>query len=195
VGNGKLAGKIVVVDPGHGGHDSGAKSPDGGYQEKNLTLKIGKYLSDKLASEGATVIMTRKTDVFIELTERAAIANRNNADFFISVHINSSSQNSTTSGTITFYHNQDPIKQLLADCIQREIAKVSKLRSIGTWSDTRIYQSGFSVLRNSKMPGVLVECGFINRSVDLKRMVTDDFQRAAAAAIVKGIKVYLGDGN
>jgi len=194
VGDGKLAGKIVVVDPGHGGHDSGAKSNDKSVFEKNLTLKIGKYLSEQLAAEGATVIMTRKTDVFIELTERAGMANRNKADFFISCHINSSSL-STSSGTITFYHNQDPICQLMADCIQHEIAKVSGLKSIGTWSDTRIYQSGFSVLRNSKMPAVLVEFGFINRAFDLKRMNMDDFQRSVAGAIVKGLKVYLGDGK
>ncbi|OJU61654.1 MAG: hypothetical protein BGO01_06205 [Armatimonadetes bacterium 55-13] len=195
VGNGKLAGKIIVVDAGHGGHDSGAKAVGGGTLEKTLTLKIAKQLSQKLADEGATVIMTRKTDVFIELTERAAIANRNKADIFISCHINSSSAKSKTTGTITFYHGQDAIGQVLADCIQSEIAKVSKLRSIGTWSDNRIYQSGFSVLRNSKMPCVLIEFGFINQSTDLKRMVTEDFQSSVAGAIVKGLKVYLGDGK
>lgn len=193
VGNGKLAGKIVVVDAGHGGHDSGAKG--GGVMEKNLTLKLAKQLSEKLANEGATVIMTRKTDVFIELTERAAIANRNNADLFISCHINSSGIKSTARGTITFYHARDPIGQLLADCIQGELSKVTKLPSIGTWSDTRIYQSGFSVLRNSKMPCVLIEFGFINQPSDLKRMVTEEFQSSTATAIVKGLKVYLGDGK
>jgi len=195
VGDGKLAGKIVVVDAGHGGHDNGAKSPAGEVVEKTLTLKIAKQLSEKLANEGATVIMTRKTDVFIELKERAEIANRNNADFFISCHINSNRLNNSTSGGITFYHLQDPICQLLADCIQREIGKASGLKSIGTWSDGRIYQSGFSVLRNSKMPAVLVECGFINHNFDRKRMMTDDFQSAIAGAIVKGLKVYLGNGN
>ncbi|MCC7229380.1 MAG: N-acetylmuramoyl-L-alanine amidase [Fimbriimonadaceae bacterium] len=195
VGDGKLAGKVVVVDAGHGGHDSGAKSPLNDAFEKNLTLKIAKQLSERLANEGATVIMTRKTDVFIELKERAEIANRNQANFFISCHINSNKLSNSTSGGITFYHKDDPIGQLLADCIQREIGKVSGLKSIGTWSDGRIYESGFSVLRNSKMPAVLVEFGFINHNVDRKRMMTDDFQRDVASAIVKGLKVYLGDGN
>src|SRR5262249_29367924 len=70
VGNGQLAGKIVVVDAGHGGHDSGAKTFDGSVQEKNLTLPITKLTAQKLAEEGATVIMTRKTDDFITLEER-----------------------------------------------------------------------------------------------------------------------------
>jgi N-acetylmuramoyl-L-alanine amidase len=195
VGDGHLAGKIVVVDAGHGGHDGGAKSPAKDAFEKNLTLKIAKQLSEKLAREGATVIMTRKTDVFIELKERAEMANRNGAHFFISCHINSNRLNNSTSGGITFYHKKDPIGQLLADCIQREIGKVSGLKSIGTWSDQRIYESGFSVLRNSRMPAVLIEFGFINHNFDRKRMVTADFQESVAGAVVKGLKVFLGDGN
>lgn len=194
VGDGHLAGKIVVVDAGHGGKDGGAQSPARDAQEKTLTLKISKLLSEKLAKEGATVIMTRKTDVFVELKERAEIANRNGAHFFISCHINSSAKGGT-SGGMTFYHKKDPIGQLLADCIQTEIAKVSKIKSLGTWSDQRIYQSGFAVLRHSKMPAVLIEFGFINHSGDRKRMVTADFQSGVADAIVKGLKVYLGDGK
>lgn len=196
VGDGRLAGKIVVVDAGHGGHDGGARSPAKDAQEKILTLKIAKQLSDKLAKEGATVIMTRKTDIFIELKERAEIANRNKADFFISCHINSSRLSNKTSGGMTFFHKNSPvIGQLLADCIQTEIAKVSKLKSMGTWSDGRIYDSGFSVLRNSKMPAVLIEFGFINHNVDRARMVTADFHEDVANAVVKGLKVYLGDGK
>jgi N-acetylmuramoyl-L-alanine amidase len=194
VGDGRLAGKIVVVDAGHGGEDSGTKSPAKDAMEKNLTLAIAKKLSKELADDGATVIMTRKTDVFIPLKERANIANRNQADFFISVHINSNGgKANTTSGGITFYHGGNAIGQLLADCIQREIAKVSGIPSIGTWSDTKIYQTGFSVLRNTTMPGVLLELGFMNHFRDRKRMLTQDFQNSVAKAVVKGLHTYLGD--
>lgn len=193
VGNGRLAGKVVVVDAGHGGHDSGAKSMDGSVLEKNLTLAIAKLLSQKLAQEGATVIMTRKTDEFIKLQERPMIANRNNADFFLSVHINSNGLDTKSSGSITFYHKGNAISSVLADCIQREIALTSGLPSIGVWSDGKIYESGFAVLRGSKMPAVLVECGFINNGKDRKRMVTADFQKAIADSIVRGLRIYLGD--
>jgi N-acetylmuramoyl-L-alanine amidase len=191
VGNGRLAGKVVVVDPGHGGHDAGTQHS--GISEKNLTLAIGKLLSKELASQGATVIMTRKTDVFIPLNERPAIANRNGADFFVSVHINSNSNDNTASGSITFFHAKDPICQLMADCIQREIVKVNGIGGMGVWSDQRIYNSGFAVLRGAKMPAVLVECGFLNTRKDRARMITDDFQQDIASAIVKGLKAYLGD--
>jgi N-acetylmuramoyl-L-alanine amidase len=191
VGNGKLAGKIVVVDAGHGGHDRGAHV--GSVNEKDLTLSISRLLSMELASQGATVIMTRKSDVFISLNERAAIANRNKADLFVSVHINSNGKSNSTSGTITFYHKGRGVGKLLAECLHEEISKVNGLPDIGVWSDGRIYNSGFAVLRQTSMPGVLLELGFINHSRDRARMVTSDFQQSIAEAVVKGLKVYLGD--
>jgi N-acetylmuramoyl-L-alanine amidase len=191
-GNGKLAGKIVVVDPGHGGHDRGCHTD--GVSEKELTLKIGKLLAAELSAQGATVIMTRKTDVFVGLNERAAIAVRNKADFFIAVHINSNGKANSTSGTITFYHKNKANSRTLAECLQREIGKVNELPDIGVWSDQRIYKSGFAVLRgSSQIPGVLLELGFMNHYRDRARMVQPDFHQDVAKAVVKGLKVYLGD--
>jgi len=193
VGDGKLAGKIVVIDPGHGGKDSGATTPARELMEKNMTLAIAKLASQDLAQEGATVIMTRKTDEFIPLPERSEIANRNHADFFISIHINANGLDTSSRGGITFYHLKDPICQVLADCIQSQIKLVSGLPNLGTWSDGKIYKtSGFAVLRYAKMPAVLIECGFINNAADRKRMMTDDFKESIASGIVAGLKVYLG---
>ncbi len=189
VGDGKLAGKVVVVDAGHGGQDSGAH--EGDIREKDLTLSIAKLVSADLARGGAMVIMTRKTDVFIPLLTRSEIANRNQADFFISCHINANQGN--TSGGITFHHKGNAISRLLAECIQAQIAKVSAIKNLGVWSDGRIHPSGFSVLRNTKMPGVLIEFGFIDNSKDRRRMITDDFQRNVANAVVRGVRSYLGD--
>lgn len=194
VGDGKLAGKIIIVDPGHGGHDSGAHRS--GVSEKNIVLAVAKDLAENLKREGATVIMTRKTDVFIELEDRGPMALRNKADFFISVHVNSTVGKNKKSGTITFHHLGNQFGKLLGECVQREIAKVSGLPGIGTWSDGKIYDSGFRVLRDTKsLPGVLVELGFVNHDKDRKRLVERDFQTKVAAAIAKGIKVYLGDGK
>ncbi len=193
VGNGKLAGKTVVVDAGHGGHDSGARSPDKQTQEKDLTLKIAIKLASTLASEGATVIMTRKTDVFIPLKERSDIANRNGADFFISVHINSNRAANSSTGQISFYHAADPIGMLLAECIQGEMAKVSKLKSLGVWTDQKIYSTGFAVLRYATMPAVLLEMGFINHSGDRARMTSPTFPADISRAVLQGLRIFLGD--
>ena len=193
VGNGRLAGKVVVVDPGHGGHDSGAKGY--GVCEKDLTLAIGRELAKDLAAEGATVIMTRQTDVFIPLTTRADIANSNHADFFISCHINSTGGEGSQSGGITFHHFGKGVSRLMGECIQAEVARVSGVPNLGVWSDGKIYRSGFSVLRNTKMPSVLLELGFINHPRDVKRLCQTDFQKVVPAAVVKGLKVYLGDAS
>lgn len=192
VGDGRLAGKVVIVDAGHGGHDTGATG--GGLREKDLTLAISRLLADDLTKAGATVIMTRKTDVFIPLLVRSDISNRNHADFFIAVHINSTGGSGSQSGTISFHHKGNPTGRLLAECIQAEMAKVNGLPNIGTWSDGRIYESGFSVLRNTRQrAAVLLELGFISTARDRNRMVTQDFQKGIAAAIVRGVRNFLGD--
>ncbi len=194
VGNGRLAGKTVVIDAGHGDHDSGARAPDKTANEKDLTLTISKLTAEELTKEGATVIMTRKSDIFIALKERAEIANRNSADFFISIHINSN-KTAKTSGSISFFHGTDQIGQVLAVCMQEELNKLP-IPGIGVWSDYRIYKNdGFAVLRHSRMPAVLLEMGFINHPKDLANLKTASYQQAAAKAIVKGLKVYLGDAK
>jgi N-acetylmuramoyl-L-alanine amidase len=192
VGDGRLAGKVIVIDPGHGGHDSGAAA--GGVREKDLNLQIGTRIASKLTQAGATVIMTRKTDVFIALAERARIANSNDADLFISVHINSNAGTPST-GTMTFHHKSREVGKLLAECLHREIMKVAGLPDKGVVSDGRIYQNGFAVLRLTKMPGVLLELGFINNQRDRQRMVTTDFQEKVSEAVVRGIQVFLGDAK
>ena len=99
--NPALTIKKIVIDPGHGGHDPGAIGPDG-IEEKNITLKIGSMLAEKLRAMGFRVIMTRDKDVFIPLEERTAIANMGNADVFISIHANASLSR-RTKGITTYY--------------------------------------------------------------------------------------------
>ncbi len=193
VGNGQLAGKIVCIDPGHGGHDTGAHA--GGVYEKNLTLSIAKKAADAFASAGATVVMTRKTDVFIPLLDRNYIADENNADFFISIHINSNTLANSMSGGIAFHHKDNDTSTILAECVQDQIAKISKLPSLGAWSDGKIYQSGFSVLRNAHQPAILLELGFINNTKDRARLRQTNFQDDVADAIVRGVQDFLGNGK
>lgn len=193
--NGKLAGKTIVVDAGHGGVDKGAKSSDGKVFEKDLTMSMVKQVSTALSKAGAGVILSRDTDFKVPLKDRSSVANQNRADLFVSIHFNSNRVANSRSGSMTFYHAQDRFGMLLAECIQSELAKVTKLPDLGIWSDTRIYASGFAVLRYARMPAVLVELAFINHSQDLKQVLSQDFQDATAKAIVKGIKVYFGDAG
>lgn len=195
LGSGGLGGKTIVIDPGHGGQDTGARSPDHEINEKDLTLAISADLGEDLASEGATVIMTRNSDVFIPLKDRSAVANDNGADLFISIHINSNAIRESRSGTTTYYHGHDPTGQTLAECVEHEIAKVSGLPKLGVSSDTSRYRTGFAVLRYSKMPAILVETGYLNCTLDRTKMCDENFQIIVAKAIVKGVKVFLSNAK
>lgn len=195
VGEASLLGKVVVVDAGHGGQDSGARAPDRSVDEKTVTLQIATDLANDLRSEGATVIMTRSTDVFIPLKERPAIANRNGADLFISIHINSNSIDNSKSGTTTYYHGDNPNGRLLAQYVEHEIVGEKQLPGLGVLSDTSRYKSGFAVLRYSRMPAILIETAFINNSVDRAKMITDSFQKTVASAVVRGLRMFLADAK
>ena len=192
VAGGPLSGKVIVVDPGHGGHDTGAKS--GGAIEKQLALAVSKLLTEELTKAGATVIMTRQSDVFIPLEIRSDISNRNHADMFVAIHINSTARANSQSGTISFHHLKNVTGRTLAEAIQAEMAKVTGLPNKGVWSDGRIYDTGFAVLRNTRQrAAVLLELGFINHGTDRARMLTADFQTKIAAAIARGVRKFFGD--
>lgn len=190
-GTGGLAGKVIVVDAGHGGKDSGAT--EHGVMEKNQTLPMAKTISKALGEAGASVILSRSDDTFVSLSERPAIANRSHADLFISCHFNSNSVDDSRSGIIVFHHKGTPMGMLLAECISHEIAKEKQLPDMGVWSDGRIYQSGFAVLRGSTMPAVLMELGFLNHSQDRSKIQSQEYRDAIARAVVRGVKEFFGE--
>ncbi|MEX2244287.1 MAG: N-acetylmuramoyl-L-alanine amidase [Fimbriimonadaceae bacterium] len=190
--DGGLAGKVIVVDAGHGGKETGTKW--GTTYEKDLNLKVAKKVAAYLTEAGASVVMIRSEDIQVPLLSRPETANESKADLYISVHTNANAVANSASGSITFYHMQDPVSMLLAQCIQTQLAAVSKMPDMGVWSDSRIYKTkGFAVLRGAAMPAVLVEMGFLNNSKDRARLLQPEFHDAAALAIVKGIKTFLGD--
>ncbi len=191
---GRLAGKLVVVDPGHGAHDSGAAGVNGTY-EKNVNLAIGTALADALRDAGANVILTRGNDSFIPVNERPRIANRAGADFFISVHSDSADRSHAVSGSTSYYHLNVPSSKALAQSIADRLADVGGIRSKGTRTDgIRFPGSGFGVLRGAKMVAVLIECGYMTNAGDVNRLNDRDFQQRTARAILAGLRDYI-EGN
>src|SRR5437762_1946295 len=145
----------VVVDAGHGGKDNGAFRRFGG-AEKNATLDVATRLAAKLRESQFRVVMTRASDVFIELDERAAISNRQNNAIFVSVHFNDSGRRGIR-GFETYYHS--PVARNLAYRIQERIMTLPGAVNRG------VKTANFRVLRKAAYPAVLVECGFLsNRS-------------------------------
>lgn len=187
-----LSGKIVVVDPGHGQQDSGALGADGTC-EKTMTLEIGKKLRDVLVQNGATVFMTRADDSFLPVMARPQFAVAHGADYFISIHCDSSGRQNSHTGTTVYYHAQNGVCRRMAVDIVNRVAEVSGLPADGVKSDTIRFQTGFGVLRGSPMPAVLVECGYMNNNADLAKLKDDDTQQHIAEGIVAGLRDFIAD--
>lgn len=190
---GKLSEKIVVIDPGHGGAQPGARWREGNkvIEEKTITLAIGLHVAELLAREGATVLMTRSEDKAVGLYERTAFANGAGAHFFISIHCDSNPRPNSASGTTIYYHKDDADSRALGQAILNEIVKVSGLPSRGVRSDSMLYQTGLAVLRTSTMPAVLIEVGYLNHAFDRAKLIDPAFQKRVAEAIVRGLKAHV----
>lgn len=168
-------GKKIIIDPGHGGSDQGASSKSGTL-EKNVTLKTGLMLKKKLEAAGAEVVMTRSTDKYVKLKDRQGAA-----DAFISIHSDALAE-STPNG-LTVYYYQDSQKPL-ADTLHMAIRKKSLL------SDRGVRQENFQVIRQTKIPAVLLELGYISNPLD-EQMMKDDVQRQiVTTGIVDGLRNY-----
>lgn len=173
---------LVVLDPGHGGKDPGAVGI-GGLQEKNVVLPISDHVRQTLESNGIQVKMTRRRDRFISLAGRTEMANRVDADLFISVHANAISlRRQDVNGTETFYYSNG---RGLAQAIQRSIISKINMRDRG------VKKANFYVLRNSSMPAVLVEVGFVTGREDAPRLADPNFRKRMADAIADGILQYV----
>lgn len=182
-----IKGRKIVVDPGHGGNDPGAIGPNG-IKEKNVVLGVGLELAELLRLAGAEVIMTRDSDYFIDLVPRADIANNWGADLFISVHANSAAT-TAAGGSETYSYNRasTTYSAELAKCIQDRLVQGVGLQNRGTRT------ANFSVLRNTVMPGVLVELAFISNPHEESILADSNEQKKMAEAIFKGIADYCGE--
>ncbi|MDO8683213.1 MAG: N-acetylmuramoyl-L-alanine amidase [Armatimonadota bacterium] len=185
-------GATIVVDPGHGGSQTGAISPDGSYYEKNLNLAIARRLSDLLQSAGAYAIMTRYSDTAVGLVDRPRLASDMGADMFVSLHCNSIGVPDKTSGIETYYHMKDEVCRGLATTVQKAVVQATGMKDNGFRSDSVIWpRSGFSVLRNATVPAILVEMGYLDSSSDLKKLVSPEYQQKLAQGVFEGIKAFL----
>lgn len=191
-----LAGKIIVIDPGHGGRDSGASAdlhPFDVY-EKNITLAIARRVQTLLTRNGATVIMTRTDDSFPALESRPALANARHADYFISIHADSSAiGRNTLAGTTVYFHAQNSVCRLMASDIGRRISEASGISYNGVKSDTIRFRTGFAVLRGCEMPAVLVETGYMNNDRDLATLRDDAGQQRIADGVTAGLRDFIAD--
>jgi N-acetylmuramoyl-L-alanine amidase len=195
----------VVLDPGHGGHDKGAA---GRYElEKNFTLDVARRVRNELQKAGVNVLMTRNSDTFVELHDRAALANARQKAIFVSLHFNASS-NPEAQGLEIFCitprgsPSTEYDELLVRDMIQ-EFGNENELQSFTLanaiyhslhgslkMADRGVKRARFAVLRLTKMPAVLVEGGFLSNSTDGRLIASRDWRDAYARAVARGILEY-----
>jgi len=181
--------KIIVVDAGHGGWDPGMVS--GKVEEKDINLSIAKKLQVFLEQGGATVIITRIDDTALgtkktgDMHARRLIANTSNADIFVSIHQNSYNS-ANVKGFQAFYFNESDNSKKLAACIQH---RLKEFVNTGNKLDSRANKNYF-VLKQTEMPAVLVECGFLTNYNERNKLTTEEYQEKIAWGIYLGIVDY-----
>ncbi|MBD2593466.1 N-acetylmuramoyl-L-alanine amidase [Nostoc spongiaeforme FACHB-130] len=173
---------VVVIDPGHGGKDPGAIGI-GGIREKDIILPISKRVAEILQQNGVQVIMTRNSDYFVTLPGRVQLAERANADVFVSIHANSAGAGRPdVSGLETYYYDSG---LGLARAVHNSIRQSVNVRDRG------VRRARFFVLRKSSMPSILVETGYLTGREDIAKLRTSAYQNQMAEAIARGVLQYL----
>lgn len=191
-----MKGRIIAVDPGHGGSDSGAIGPTG-IMEKSVTLRVSRELKRLLEAEGARVILTRTGDTEVsskganatsveELEARCEVANRANADIFLSIHADAFTNREVKGTTAYYYTKGTPQSKRLADSVRTAL-----IDSIGTL-DRGTQTCNFYVVKHTDMPAILVEISFISNPDEEKMMNSESGIRKIAQGIADGIADYFG---
>ncbi|KIQ93899.1 Sporulation-specific N-acetylmuramoyl-L-alanine amidase [Anoxybacillus thermarum] len=174
----------IVIDFGHGGSDPGAVA--NGLREKDLTMQIGLMIGDMLSDyEGVEVIYTRSDDRYLSLEERAAIANKAGADFFLSIHINAGGG----TGFESYIHNGNVSAKTLA---YQNVIHAEIMKAIGGVKDRGKKRANYAVLRESKMPALLTENLFIDNASDAAKLKSQEFILKIASGHVEGIVKAFG---
>ncbi|MFA6132882.1 MAG: N-acetylmuramoyl-L-alanine amidase [Phycisphaerae bacterium] len=179
-----MRGGLVVIDAGHGGKDTGAPSVAGGV-EKTIVLDVARAVSERLAQSGVDVKMTREGDTFVELDERAAIANRARADLFVSIHADSAPRNRSANG-FTVYVSRSPSR-----ASEAAAAAIARRMSAAGAEFRGKKEAGYRVLVCNDRPAVLVELGFLTNGRDAANLSSGAYRDRLADAIADGIVDYL----
>ncbi|CAN7747899.1 N-acetylmuramoyl-L-alanine amidase CwlD [Paenibacillus sp. LjRoot153] len=197
-----LSGKTIALDAGHGGPDGGAESKDG-IIEKDINLAITLRLRDYLQQAGAVVVLTRETDTDLaesgtkgyskrktqDLHNRADLIQNNNADMFLSIHLNSIPSDKWR-GAQTFYYLNNPDNPNLAALIQAELRRnLENTDRVAKLADKTVY-----LLKTLKIPSALVEVGFLSNPEEAKLLADENYQKMLAASVYQGIlRYYAGE--
>ena len=191
--------RSIFLDPGHGGSDTGAISQ--GVREKDLTLSVYNKVSSKLASLGFTVLTSRTTDKDVDLVDRAEEANNAGADMLLSIHFNSGGRGVARGIETYYYQSQADIPSKINQANHNNPERLEKSKKLALKvqqnllyqtgaSDRGVKRASFAVLRETSIPSILVELGFLDNPEELSKIRTSEYQDRLANGIVDGIIAY-----
>ena len=198
VANGPLTGWTILVDPGHGGYDGGARCRDSRVWEKALNLAVALQVKEALIQRGAAVVMTRTTDTDLctenrpanltkkrqDMQKRIAVAQENQADMVLSIHMNEY-RDRRESGPQVFFRSGCDAGRLLAGCVQEQL--IAHLQP----GKERSAMAGDYFILRLDVPSVLVECGFISNAAEEQLLLSDAYQLRLAEAVTEGVTAYV----
>lgn len=193
-----LAGQTIVLDPGHGGPDGGAKGSNN-TDEKDITLKVAKLTKDYLQEAGAVVYLTREEDKDLadeetkgfsrrkseDIRKRMEFIHEQEANFFITIHLNAI-PDTQWSGAQTFYYPSFPENKHLATMIQSEI-----ITNLENTNRTPLEIENIYLLKHTEVPGALVELGFLSNEKERALLESSEYQDQLAASVYKGVIRYM----
>ncbi len=183
--------ELIIVDAGHGGKDAGASSKKNHYEEKKLTLETAFLVVEQLKKLGYRTTLTRRDDIFVPLAARAEIANEAEGDLFVSIHYNYC-PDQEVEGIEVFYYkeNKKPPSQRIAQSKQLGQEVLRKIVKAGAES-RGVKEGNFAVVRETKMPAILIEAGFLSNPQELERIKDGNYLHSLSQAIAQGIDNYL----
>ncbi|UOQ86118.1 N-acetylmuramoyl-L-alanine amidase [Gracilibacillus salinarum] len=176
-----LSGKIIVLDPGHGGRDVGAIGVSGAY-ESHYTLRTAHILQELLEQYGAKVYLTRDQDRYVPLSSRTTFANLKEADVFLSIHYNSTPELPEVTGIDTYYYSERDRK--LANYVHQNMVSASGM------DDRGFQQRDLQVLRINHRPSVLLELGFVSNEEEEKKVQSRAYLESVSRGIINGLQLY-----
>lgn len=191
----KKSNLLIGIDAGHGGKDQGAESKTAPkIQEKDLTLTTAKILESYLREYGYKTILIRKDDTFIDLSDRAKFANEKKCDLFVSVHFNAA-ENLKADGIEVYYYKSEKSpkrsteSKKLASYVLDDILSKTKGKSRGT------KHGNFAVIRETKMPAILVEGGFLTNCEEMNKIKKLEYRKEMARGIALGVRRYINNSE
>lgn len=184
----EIGASTIVIDPGHGGKNLGARSKRHSFAEKEYALRTAKKLKRYLQKKGYRVVLTREKDIYLPLKKRAEIANKHKADLFVSIHFNSAPGLPKVHGVEVYYYahklKHNVVGRAFAKKILDQVIKQTKAHSRGA------KPARFVVLGETKMPAVLVEGGFLTNRNERKKIKDPKYLDLLARGIAEGVHQY-----